>query len=547
MRIDLALLLTLAITLSGCGGGSGNTGSAAPSPAAPTIDPAPALPTVDISSVTLADPGSTLAEGWQSGAFMEIYVRGYQDSDGDGIGDLKGLTSRLDYLRDLGIKGVWLMPVTRSQDHDHGYAVSDYRNIETAYGSLADFDEFVRQAHARGIGVIIDYVINHSATQHPLFVNSAASSSNPYRDWYLWQSQMPAGWSIYGMNPWRLWSLSYYFAAFDGSMPDFNFRNPAVLSWHQDNLRFWLNRGVDGFRFDAVPNLVENSASAWYDQPESYLLMGQLHNVVSSYRQRYMVCEAAANPTAWAAQGVCGSAFAFGHQSDIVNAARGQTAAIAALATYFGSAPASMATLISNHDAFAGQRLWDQLGGDTARYRLAAATYLLQPGTPFIYYGEEIGMAGAAGLQADASLRTPMSWSADARGFTSGQPFRALSANIGQNNVAGQLADANSLHAFYKSMLGLRNALPSIARGSFEAAKVQGGALTWQRRLGTERTLVVLNYDTAAGSVQLDGLGAAARLVPAWPAGAVTLNANATGSATLTLAPQSLQVFVIQP
>lgn len=544
MRLPAALLFMLAM-MTGCGGG----GSGAPAITfpAPGPTPTPVLPTVDVASVAIADPGSTLAPGWEHGAFMEIYVRGYHDSDGDGIGDLKGLITRLDYLRDLGVKGIWLMPVTRSQDRDHGYAVTDYRNIETAYGSLADFDELLRQAHARGIGVIIDYVINHSAQQHPLFANASAGAGNAYRDWYLWQNPAPSGWAIFGMNPWRSAVGGAYFALFDTSMPDFNFRNPAVLAWHQENLRFWLNRGVDGFRFDAVPHLVENGPSAFENQPESFQLMGQLRNVVSGYRQRYMVCEAASSPLAWAVPGVCGSAFAFGHQADIVNAARGQAGAIAALATYFNSAPASMATMISNHDAFAGQRLWDQLGGDVARYRLAAATYLLQPGTPFIYYGEEIGMAGAATLSGDASLRTPMSWSADARGFTSGQPFRSLSANVAQNNVASQLGDAHSLLAFYKAMLGLRNTLPSIARGSFDAAKVQGSALGWQRKLGSERTLVAINYGTAAASLSLDALGAGARLVPAWPALAATLTADATGAATLVMAPQSLQVFVIQP
>ena len=162
--------------LAGCGGGS-----AAAQP----------LPAVDVSAVAAADPGTRLPADWKNGVFIEIYVRGYKDSDGDGIGDLKGLTASLDYLQSLGITGIWLMPVAQSQDHDHGYAVADYRSIEKDYGTLADFDAFVAQAHTRGIGVIIDYVMNHSAADNALFENSSASAGNPYRDWYVWQPSAP--------------------------------------------------------------------------------------------------------------------------------------------------------------------------------------------------------------------------------------------------------------------------------------------------------------------------------------------------------------------
>ncbi|CAG0966331.1 partial alpha-amylase, partial [Gammaproteobacteria bacterium] len=208
-------LLLAASLLLGCGGGGGSGGT-----------PAGPLPTVETSAVAMADPGSTLPADWAKGVFMEIYVRGYKDSDGDGIGDLKGLTQSLDYLKDLGVSGIWLMPVNTSQDHDHGYAVTDYRGIETQYGSLADFDELLAQAHARGIGVIIDYVMNHSAAQHPAFVNARAATDNPYRDWYVWQASRPSGWSIYGNDPWHPGGTGYYFAGFWDQMPDFNLLNP---------------------------------------------------------------------------------------------------------------------------------------------------------------------------------------------------------------------------------------------------------------------------------------------------------------------------------
>ena len=373
--------LTLALLLAACGGGGGDSGP---------------LPSVDATPVAAADPGSTLPADWRQGVFAEIFVRGYKDSNGDGIGDLRGVTQSLDYLQSLGISGIWLMPVTRSQDGDHGYAVTDYRNIEPAYGSLADMDELLAQAHARGIGVIVDYVMNHSAAQHPAFVNANSSSGNAYRNWYVYQASQPQGWSVYGGNPWRSGNGGYYYAPFWDQMPDFNLKNTDVVNFHRDNLRFWLNRGVDGFRFDAVGNLVENGAGAWLNQPENYALMNGVRQLVGSYQQRFMVCEGPDDPIGFAQPTACGRAFAFGHQSNLINAARGNTTAIAAVANYFATAPAGMATMLSNHDRFAGERLWNQLSGNEAQYRLAAATYLLQPGTPFIYYGEEIGMAGAS-------------------------------------------------------------------------------------------------------------------------------------------------------
>jgi alpha-amylase len=524
------------IALSACGGGgsseNGNGGGGGN------------LPTMDTSAVAVADPGSTLPANWQSGVFMEIYVRGYKDSNGDGIGDLKGLTQSLDYLKDLGISGIWLMPVTQSQDHDHGYAVTDYRGIESQYGTLADFDEFVKQAHARGIGVIIDYVMNHSAAQHPAFINSKADKANAFRNWYVWQDAKPTGWSIYGNDPWYSGGTGYYFAGFWDQMPDFNLLNAEVVGYHQNSMRYWLNRGVDGFRFDAVGNLVENGPAAWEKQPQNYALMNDVRKMLDGYSRRYMVCEAPADPAGFAATTACGSAFAFGHNGDIVNAAKGNSSAVKAVAEYFISAPSGMATMVSNHDAFAGQRLYDQVGGNAAQYKLAAATYLLQPGTPFIYYGEEIGMAGASNLSGDWKLRTPMSWTASG-GFTTGTAFRASSGNVATNNVAAQTADSNSLLNFYKSLIALRRAHPSLSQGTYEFSTSSGTVMSFQRAQGGERTVVVFNYGTSSAAVSLAHLPANAVLTALWPTGAAGINADAAGNATANVGAQSVAVFQV--
>ncbi|WP_271009116.1 alpha-amylase family glycosyl hydrolase [Paucibacter sp. B51] len=505
---------------------------------------------MDLSQVPARPKASALPPGWEHGAFMEIFVRGYQDSDGDGVGDLRGLIQRLDYLKDLGISGIWLMPITASADHDHGYATTDFRRIEPQYGSLRDFDELIRQAHRRGIGVIIDYVINHASHEHPLFQQALKDRRSPYRDWFVWQDPAPEGWDIWGKNPWTTAtkasdgsSLGAYFGTFGPHMPDFNLRHPAVLDYHRSSLRFWLNRGLDGFRLDAVPHLIENNAVDWNDQPESRRLTRELQALIKQYPRRHVVCEATANPQQYASPEVCGSAFAFGLEAQMIKAARGETAAVGEIARILSQAPSTMANVLANHDIFAGARVWDQLGGDEARYKLAAASYLLAPGTPFIYYGEEIGMAGVSQLPGDEPLRTPMSWTADISGFTSSAtPYRPLSPNAASHNAAAQARDPGSLLNFYKAMIALRRQLPSIARGSFIQARAEAQVLSFQRRLGNELSLVLINYGEQATTQAVSGLPAGALLQQAYPA-QVSLGTDEQGQALLRAPARSVQVW----
>ena len=502
---------------------------------------------IDISPVEARIVPSTLPAGWQRGAFMEIFVRAYKDTNGDGIGDLKGVTQSLDYLKDLGITGIWLMPITTNADGDHGYATTDFRNIDPAYGTLADFDELIAQAHQRGIGVIMDYVINHSAAAHPMFVSAKTGPSSPFYDWFVWEKTAPTGWDIWGKNPWMQTEQGAYFGTFGPHMPDFNFKNPAVLAYHQSSLRFWLNRGLDGYRLDAVPHLVENNAKDWNDQSESRRITSELRAIITAYPQRYVVCEATANPQTYAAPDLCGSAFAFGLEKHLGLAARGNAKSIQAVADYFKTAPENMATFASNHDIFAGLRLWDQVKGNAAQYKLAAASYLLLPGTPFIYYGEEIVMAGLKGMEGDPPIRGPMSWTADARGagFTTGTPFRALAPNVQQQNAAVQVTNPTSIYAFYKRMLKLRNTYPSLASGSYVAPFVQGKALGYQRSLGAETSLVLINYAKKPAHVRVPSLPARAQLMNTDGRRIAPVHVNAQGQAHIALPAQSVQVFAV--
>ena len=300
-----------------------------------------------------------------------------------------------------------------------------------------------------------------------------------------------------------------------------------------------------------MPHLVENNAKDWNDQPESRRLTGDLRALITAYPQRHVVCEATANPQVYAAPDICGSAFAFGLEHNLVKAAKGDKKAIQFVADYFTTAPQTMATFVANHDIFAGARLWDQLRGNLAQYKLAAASYLLQPGTPYIYYGEEIGMAGIKRLEGDEPLRAPMSWTADKRGagFTaSSKPFRPIAPNVARYNVAAQLADPKSLLSFYKSMLALRNTLPSIASGSYDAPVVQGRVMAYRRTLGAQTSLVVINYGTNSSALALNNLQPSTRFDAAYPHMAKPLQTNVQGALSLRVPAQSVRVYTtMQP
>ncbi|MCE4555182.1 alpha-amylase family glycosyl hydrolase [Roseateles cellulosilyticus] len=523
---------------------------------------------VDTRAVPPEPRPSGLSEHWQNGVFMEVFVRGYQDSDGDGIGDLRGLIQRLDYLKMLGISGLWLMPITASSDHDHGYATMDYRRIEPAYGTLADFDALIREAHRRGIGIVMDYVINHASWQFPPFQQAVADRASPWRSWFVWNPDPGPGWNIWDKYPWydasrQPWTWTgdlkdlpqpapgapdTYFGTFGPAMPDFNLRNPDVVRYHEDSLRFWLNRGLDGYRLDAAPHLIENNAKDWNDQPESRALTKHFQDLIKSYPGRYVVCEATADPIAYGRPELCGGAFAFNLNYDLVKAAKGDADAVQRVADYHRTMLPTMATFLHNHDIFTGRRLWDQLHGDEARYRLAAASYLLLPGTPFVYYGEEIGLAGIDGKDAsdDAPLRAPMSWTPSGGFSTNPQPFRPLALNRSQHNAESQQRDAGSLFNFYRELIALRRASPSLTVGTYERGQVQGTAWQFTRRHGRELSLVAINYGDAPVTVTVDALPRRARAIALLPRGVAPLRTDSNGQAKAVLPPLSVRVYRLQ-
>jgi glycosidase len=502
---------------------------------------------LELTPVTAQPADSGLPADWsESAAFIEIYVRAYQDSDGDGVGDLPGLISRLDYLQGLGIRGIWLMPVFESADNDHGYAVSDYRAIESDYGTMADFETLLAEAHARGIAIIVDYVMNHAASSNPLFLDATTGSTNDKYDWFTWENPKPVGWHTFAGDPWRNNGNGWYYGVFSPLMPDFNLENPEVIDYHKDNLRFWLNKGVDGFRFDAVGVLFENGAPNWNNQPENHVLLGEVQDLVESYGKRIMVCEAPDDPPAYAATTSCGRAFAFQSTGAIFASVRNASTDPGVVSVLNAPAFDRMPLILSNHDRFAGDRAWDQLGGDVEQYKLAAATYILSSRNPFTYYGEEVGMAGASGYPDDRSLRTPMSWTSNTAtaGFTTGTPFRDLSDNVATNNVMDEEGVGDSLLEYYRALYRLRGVHPVIASGSLALQSVAGDSvLLFTREQGGSIAVVAINY--AASARQVVAITGLASTSFGAAFGAIgQLDSDAGGSLTIGVPGRAAVVYV---
>ncbi len=464
---------------------------------------------IDVSAVAAKPVPSGLPANWNRTAnIIEIFVRSYKDSNGDGIGDLKGLTSQLDYLKDLGITGIWLMPVYPSADHDHGYAVSDYRAIDPDYGTMADFETLVKEAHKRGIGIIMDYVMNHSANDNPLFVSAESDKKSPYRDWYIFADKVPKGWD----KQWKPIDKAdakkgYYYGIFSPQMPDWNLKNPRVVQYHADTLRFWMNKGVDGFRFDAVTMFVENGPKAYLDQPENKPILKSIRAAIDAYPGRYMICEASETPAEYVKSGACGNAFAFKTQPLIKKSATSGTLDKDLVEVLSRPETSHMPFILGNHDSFAGDRaIADLSGHDERDYHAAAAIVLLASATPFTLYGEEIGMSNN-GKYNDPGLRAPMSWTGDlpAAGFSTVKPYRALATNYPTHNVASEEGKFDSLLETYRALYKVRNDHPVLGTGTINVQSKGGdSSLIFTKKDGADEAAVMINLADRPQSLSVD-------------------------------------------
>jgi alpha-amylase len=491
-------------------------------------------------TIDVVDPGTTLpADWWKSAVFYEVYVRGFKDSDGDGIGDLAGLTSKLDYLKDLGIGGIWLMPITESSDNDHGYATIDYRDIEDDYGDMDDFNTLLTEAHARGIGVIMDLVINHSSNSHPFFTDAAGSTGADYRSWYVWAGSQLNWQTPWGANTWHVSSGTgtWYHGIFWSGMPDLNYKNPSVQNYMADTVKFWLNNGVDGFRFDAVPYLVSNGADKVWHQPETATYYQYLGSIFGQYTNIFTVGEDTEDPGTYISMNPPGfdSAFAFGFNEhfmgaiQLANAEYYYTNSLGwytdhnlhdGIAAYLDNTGSSgrLSFMQANHDNFAGTRPFTQFNGESdqavaeAKCKLAATFQLAMPGTPFIYYGEEIAIAKNDGLSGDHSIRTPMQWNSatSKAGFTTGTPFRNITdGNYLTHNVEDASSDPGSVFNHYRKMISIRNSTPALQSTEYQPVMTDDATdfFACIRSDLAEDVVVVLNFSTSQQDITLDFTG----------------------------------------
>jgi glycosidase len=501
-------VLALALAASAC---STAAPTATPPPASPDGSGAPsaaasAAPAPGSACTPLADPA---ASDWNERTWYEVFVRSFSDSDGDGIGDLPGLTAKLDYLNDgdpatttdLGVGGLWLMPVAASPSY-HGYDVTDYREVEPDYGTLEDMQAFLAAAHERGIAVIVDLVLNHTSSDHPWF-RDAATPGSEHDDWYVWADQKPAWLGPSGQVVWHPEGKRFYYGVFWKGMPDLDLRNPEVTAELVDVARYWLvDVGVDGFRLDAAKHLVEEGKDAQVNTPASKAWLAGFKAAVDAVDPDALLIGEVFDPAKIAGPYVPDSldmTFNFSLATGIRLAL--QNGRAAPLATALGDTIASwpanqQGSFLANHDQ---ARIMSELYGDVASAKLAAFLLLTAPGTPFLYYGEEIGMTGR---KPDERIRTPMRWTADpaTAGFTTGAPWQALSEDDPASvNVEAQLADPESLLATYRALVQARAANKALRLGA--VVPVDGGAepvIGWLRSAGGQVLLSVVNVSDEA-------------------------------------------------
>jgi len=471
---------------------------------------------------------------WRDGVIYQIYPRSFADSNNDGLGDLPGITARLDYLAHLGVDAIWLSPFYPSPDVDFGYDISDHCNVDPRFGTLSDFDDLVREAHQRNIRVVLDLVLNHTSDQHPWFAESRSSHTNPKRDWYMWSKTIPNNWhSVFGGGGWEYDKTTgeYYFHMFVKEQPDVNWRNPQMRQAQLDVVRFWLGRGADGFRLDVFnayfkdEKLRNNPAKLGLrgfdrqqhvydiDRPEMMPLLNELRSILDASPEKYAVGETfVATPER--AASYCGpdklhAAFNFDF-------------------TLRPYSPSAFRKAIEKWDGFAGEDVWPNYvlsnhdqprsatrycrGEDDRRARVVMALLMTLRGTPFLYYGEEIGMRDISLARHEIQdppgkyywpfykgrdgCRSPMQWDATPNaGFSTAKPWLKVHPNYPQRNAEAQQADPASLFNFTRRLITLRREHPALRGGRLDFLDAPNGVLAYTRTDQHQKLTVVLDFN----------------------------------------------------
>jgi alpha-glucosidase len=480
----------------------------------------------------------------------QIYPALVPDSNGDGIGDLPGITARLNYLVDLGVDAIWISPIFASPMADFGYDVSDYCGIYPPFGTLGDFDRLTVAAHERGLKVILDFVPNHTSDQHPWFIESRSSRDNPKRDWYIWRDPKPDGsppsnWvSEFGGPAWTFDETTgqFYYHAYLKEQPDLNWRNPQVRDAMLQVLRFWFERGVDGFRVDAIHHLFEDEELRdnppnldWregmsparsviraytMDQPEVHDAIAAMRRVADGYEDRVLIGEAYLPfDRLMAYYGVDLTGFHLPFNFHLLGTPWNPTAIAALIDAYEAALPlgAWPNWVLGNHDR---SRVASRLGREHAP--IAAMLLLTLRGTPTVYQGEELGLTDVPippervqdpweknvpglGLGRDP-VRTPMPWDGSANaGFTTGEPWLPIGTSNAAAHVAAQAGDPVSMLSLYQSLLALRRSEPALSVGTYVPIAASDRILAYERHHADRRLLIALNFGTEPQPLEVAG------------------------------------------
>jgi alpha-glucosidase len=520
-----------------------------------------------------------MKDWWCGSVTYQVYPRSFQDSDGDGIGDLPGVTRRLDHIAQLGCDAVWLSPIFTSPMADMGYDVSDYTDVDPLFGTLADFDAMLTRAHDLGLKVIIDQVLSHSAAAHPFFVESRSSRSNPKADWYVWADARPDGtppnnWiSVFGGPAWE-WDArrrQYYLHNFLPSQPDFNFHNPDVQHWLLSIMQFWLDRGVDGFRLDTVnyyfhdrhlrsnppePRNETQPAVNPYDmqdhiysktRPENIGFLQRMRALLDRHDNRAMVGEVGEGRRAVAVMAEYTSgddrlhmAYSFDMLGTQFTAAHFRSR----IERFFAAAPDGWPCwAFSNHDVIRHVTRWSEFGAQDDLARQCAALLLSFEGSVCLYQGEELGQTETdieyheltdppgftfwPDYKGRDGCRTPMVWDATPQGgFTDGTPWLPVKAPQRARNVAAQAGRPGSVLETYRTLLAWRRASPALRHGRTRFLDLPEPVLAFQRGTGSGALLCLFNLSPGAISLTTDAV------MLAGPSQAASLKGT-----TLTLGP----------
>jgi alpha-glucosidase len=488
---------------------------------------------------------------WERGIIYQVYPRSFKDSNGDGIGDLRGIQSKLDYLQWLGVDAIWISPIFPSPMADFGYDVSNYTDIDPTFGTLAEFDLLLADVHARGMKLLLDYVPNHTSDRHPWFIDARSSRSSAKRDWYLWRDPAPGGgppnnWRAnFGGAAWE-WdekTEQYYYHAFLNEQPDLNWRNPEVRQAMLDVLRFWLGRGVDGFRVDVMHHLVKDTefrdnppdpdwqpemspysellTTYTVDLPEVQEIVGQMRGVIEEYDDRMLVGEIYLPVERLVAYyGASGQGAHLPFNFQLIRLPWKAKEIAQAVERYEALLPsyAWPNWVLGNHDK---PRIATRAGA--AQARVAAMLLLTLRGTPTMYYGDEIGMhdvpippqqvqdpfeknVPGLGLGRDP-VRTPMQWSGGQWAeFSSMEPWLPLAHDFKNQNVASEREDPSSLLTLYHRLIELRRAEPALSVGDYTTLRAGEDLMAYMRKAGERRLLIVLNFGAQPRSFRVADL-----------------------------------------